>query len=317
MNLEENNKNLEIIQKYDRIIKDYYDHAINDVFPILNNKRKVYDFILNKLNSFYFITTFISSKCGMKTKNQSEDAFFTIYNKAALDLLGIFHCLYNGLEIQAGIIYRSLYESYINCIFILKEETEERIKLFYNYQFIGRWEHIQNSLKNNPKYIEEMEIPAEKLKQFKEEYELLINDYNIKYPYHWAYKIFKDDLNGKNPSLFTLCKSLGEEYVKEYNSVYSISSNQTHPSSIVGNHFIFKEQDSNININSPMYNDGIVSTGILSLYYCGNIILEIIKYFKIDNLDEILTYIKSFLDFAFDESRDFFNKKQIIRKTIN
>jgi len=309
MNSEEKNKNIKIIHKYDKIIKDYYDHALKDVFPILDKKRKVYDFILTKLNSFYFITNYISSKCGMKTKNQSEDAFFTIYNKTALDLLGIFHCLYNGLEIQAGIIYRSLYESYINCIFILKEDTEERIKLFYNYQFIGRWEHIQNSLKNYPTYIEEMKIPDEKLKQYKEEYELLINDYNKKYPYHWAYKIFKDDLKGKNPSLFTLCKSLGEEYIKEYNSVYGISSNKTHPSSIVGNHFIFKEQDYNVNINSPMYNDGIVSTGIMSLYYCGHIILGIIEYFKIKNLDEISIYIRYFMDISFDEARNFIDTR--------
>ncbi len=310
MSPDEKDKNLKIIHKYDKIFKAFYEHATYDVFPILDEKRQVYDFILTKLNSFYFITNYISSKCGMKTRVQSEDAFFTIYNKAALDLFGIFHCLCNGLQIQAGIIYRSLYESYINCVFILEKDTDERIKLFYNFQFVERWNHIHNSLKCNPKYVEEMNIPNKKLNQYMEEYELLKNDYNKKYPYHWAYKIFKDDLNGKNPTLFTLCKSLGEDYAKEYNSVYGISSKQAHPSSVVGNHFIFKEQDFNVNVNSPIYNDGIVSTGVMSLYYCGHIILGIIKYFKVDNLDEISVYIKSFIDIAFDESREYLAKSK-------
>lgn len=296
--------NIGIIKKYDNILKNYHDHVTQVVLPVLDRQRNNYDFILSKLNSFYSVSNYISSKCEMKTKNQNEDAFFTIYNKAALDLLGIFYCLFNGLGLQAGMIYRGLYESYVNCFFILNADTEERIKLFYNYQFIERWCHIQNSLKSNPNYIKEMSIPDDILEQYKEEYGLLINDYNVKYPYHWAYNIFKDKLKGKNPSLFTLCKSLGAEYVKEYNSVYGISSKQTHPSSIIGNHFTFREQDCNININSPIYNDGIVSSGVMSLYYCGHIILEIIKYFKVVNLDEISIYIKYFIDIAFEESRE-------------
>ncbi len=294
-----------IVEKYNKIIKEYHDRVERDVFPKLENDRKKYDSILHKLKSFYFITNYISSHGNMVTKEEYENALFTIYNKAALDLFGIFHCLYNGLSIQAGIIYRSLYETHVYNDFIFKYDTKERIKLFYNFQFVERWNHIQDSLKNNPNYIEDVGLDQTSLEHYKKDYHRCIDDYNQKRPHHWAYKIFKDELKDRNPSLFHICKHLGEVYVKEYKSVYGTSSKQTHPSSIMGDYYTISERNRNVSINSPMYKDDIVNTSVLSMSYCGKIILDIIKYFNIDNLDELSLYIQTYIDITFDEGEKY------------
>ena len=298
-----------IINKYDKILKDYHDGVLSEIFPILEKQRKKYNSILNKMNDFYFLTNYISEHGGLETKNDFEKAFLTIYNKAALDLLGIYHCLYQGLEIQAGIIYRSIYETYVYNDFIFKEDTEEKAKLFYNFQFIERWNHIQKSMKNNPKYIEKMKIDKKRLELYKKYYDRFIYDYNPKRPYHWAYKIFKEKLNGRNPNLLDICKYLGEYYVREYNSVYGISSTQTHPSSILGDYFTVAGENVNLSINAPRYKDGIINLGLMSMLYCGRTILKIIKYFKIENLDEITIYIKHFIGIALDERTKYKSKK--------
>jgi len=245
----------------------------------------------------------------LETKKVFEKAFLTIYNKAALDFLGIYHCLYQGLEIQAQIIYRSLYETYIYNEFIFKEDTEERVKLFYNFQFIVRWNHIQISMKNNPEYIERMKINEKRLELYKEYYDRFIYDYNQKRPYHWAYKIFKEKLNGRNPSLLDICKYLGEHFVMEYNSVYGISSTNIHPSSILGDYFTVPGENVNLSINAPRYNDEIINLGLMSMLYCSYTILKIIKYFEIENLDEISLYIKHYTSIALNERIIYQNKK--------
>lgn len=297
-----------IINKYDKILKDYQDGVFSEIFPILEKRRKKYDVILNKMNGFYFITNYISEHGGLETKNVFEKAFLTIYNKAALDLLGIYHCLYQGLGIQAGIIYRSIYETYVYNDFIFKEDTEERVKLFYNFQFIQRWVHIKNSMKNNPEYIKRMKIDKKRLELYKEYYNRFICDYNQKRPYHWAYKIFNEKLKGRNPSLLDICKYLGEYYVREYNSVYGLSSTHTHPSSILGDYFTVPGENVNSSINAPRYNDEIMNLSLMSMLFCGRTILKIIDYFNIENLDEITIYIKSYISIALNERTIYQNK---------
>ena len=298
-------KFMQTIKMFDKLIKEYYDHIKLDVFPELGKRRTKYDSILNKLDSFYYITNYISSRCKMETKILYNNALFTIYNKAALDLYGIFYCLYSGLEIQAGIIHRSLYETRVYTDFIFKDNTDEKIRLFFNFQYIERWNHIQESLKFNPNYLKDMGISEEDLIIFKEYYEKYKNDYHPKYPYHWAYKFFKDELKNKNPSLIDICKKLGEKYVREYISAYGTLSKQTHPSSMLGDYFTVKEQNYIVSLNSPMYKNSLVSTAVISISDCGSVILNVIKYLNVENYKEISEYINYYIDVTFEEGKNF------------
>lgn len=287
------------IEKYSKIFEDYFYSTKEQILPRLQELRKPYDFILTKLYAFYFITNYISQYGGLKTQISEEKGLFTIYNKSALDLLGIFNCLYSGLEIQAGIIYRSLYETYIYNEFIFKDNTKEKIKLFYNFQFVERWNHIQESMRYNKKYLAEMGITEKSYEVIFADYNKFKNDYNPKYPFHWAFKYFN-----KNPNLMEICKALGEEYVKEYISVYGTSSKQTHPSSILGDYFR-GERKSDLSINSPMYKDTIVSTAVMCMSYCSFIVLSHIKYFRIPDYKGISEYVKYVVNIAIEESIKF------------
>jgi len=40
-----------IINKYDKILKDYNDGVLKEIFPILEKRRITYDVILNKMNN--------------------------------------------------------------------------------------------------------------------------------------------------------------------------------------------------------------------------------------------------------------------------
>ncbi|KXK51650.1 MAG: hypothetical protein UZ05_CHB002001449 [Chlorobi bacterium OLB5] len=283
-----------IIRKYDKIFSDYYVRSKKDVLPILSKQRQKYDFILKKINSFYFITNFLSQFSGMKTNVVEENSLFTIYNKSALDLLSIFYCLYNGLEIQAGIILRSLYETYIYNDFIFKEHTKEKLRLFYEFQFVERWIHIVESVKFNSNYFQDMNLSQTDIEAIKLKYDKYKDNYHPKYPYSWAFKYFN-----RNPSLLEICKYLGDEYVREYISVYGVSSKQIHLSAMIGDYFTANEDKIKISLNSPQYKDTIVSTGIVSLEYCSYVILDIIKYFRIKNYNEISTYIKHFFRYFY------------------
>lgn len=297
-----------IVNKYNHICEDYYKLAIEQVYPIFNEEYKKYKEILDKVYAFYFIVNYLSS-LKIKSKTEYENSLFTITSKASLDLLGVYHCLRQGLETQASTIYRSLYETYIYNEFIFQKDTQERLSLFYNFQFVQRWNHILNQEKIDKDYTKSLRFDKAKLSAYKLEYEKYIQDYNVKRPHHWAYKIFKDELGNRNPTLYHICKELGEYYIKEYNSVYGTSSITTHPSAILGDYYTVNRECNSVTIvNSPMYKDTIVNMSCMSIMYCGYIALKFIKYFNVPEAEELHLYINHIMHKTTDEGHDYLKR---------
>lgn len=294
-----------IIIKYDKILDKYVRTDIIPSAEFFNKEKSKYDFILQRVISFYYIANYISS---LKTKayDANDSSLFTIFNKASLDLLGIFVCLGSGLEVQAGIISRSLYEAYITTALIFKEETKERIKLFSNFQHVLRWKKVLEHLENEgEEYFKNLEDKDAKFKLWEEKYNECIGDYNESFPYHWAYKIFKDKIKKNNPSFLDICKYLGDDFVKDYNTSYGTLSVQSHPSSIVGDYYTVVVKGKKRNVNSPMYKETIVDASVLAISHCELIVEKIVRYFRIGDCNDLISYMRFFVDSTFTIAKSF------------
>ena len=239
-----------VIEIYDKILDNYISKITPPLIQIWDSERKVYGYIFNKLKRFYFFTAYISDKHIAVQGN--DRILLSLYTKCCLDLYSIFHCLYNGLEVQATVIFRSLFESFINVELILRENPRERIKLFAEFEHVQRWNHILSHRKLNEKGIEdELDLPKQDMVVYENNYNKVKDNYNLTKPHHWAWKIFKEELKNQNPSLKKICEYLGPEFEKDYVQAYGTDSMIAHGSPILGNYYTTK--DTNVTVNSPKF----------------------------------------------------------------
>src|SRR5438552_6226706 len=174
----------EIINKYDKIGKEYHDSMMKSNFPDYKDDLKKYSPILRKVSSFYSFMNYISS-LKITTNNQYNTVLLGIMSKSSLDLYGIYTCLLNGLESQAAVIFRVLFEMSINIDLMFQKDVDERIKLFYNFGNIQRYTHYQKQMELDSNYSTSMKMKPEYIEFLKQHYEQYINDYNTKRPYSW------------------------------------------------------------------------------------------------------------------------------------
>ncbi|MBE2256779.1 MAG: hypothetical protein IAE65_11325, partial [Ignavibacteria bacterium] len=264
-------------------------------YEFVSSERNKYNYSLINLNYYYFITNYISSQ---RIEALDDDKIlFTIYNKAALDLLGIYNCLNNGLEIQAHNILRSLFENYLNCRIIfeinIEEEIKKRLKLYREYKYFKRWKHIENCRENNLEVL----LSDEKVKQAESEYEKVKENYNFnaKNP-HWSFKIYNKSLNN-----FEFSEKF--KMIEEYRRIYPSLSISSHNSPLLEDYYA----ENNVVSNSPKFTTSTISISVLTIDYCKQIIELILDYLKPVNYKDIILHSKNFY-------YDFVNHSSVIKK---
>lgn len=287
------NNNLDL----DSEIKKFIKRVKQPFLKYQNTERSKYDYSLKKLNYFYFVSNYISCQ-GLKSIGDDK-ILFTIYNKAVLDLLGIYHCLYNGLEIQAQNLLRSIFENYLNCriIFEIDNETEikRRIKLFREFKYFKRWKHIEDSMENKL----ENTLSDNKINDTKTDYERIKLNYDYKRrECHWSYSIYENNsLNN-----YELCAKF--DLVEEYCRLYTTLSISTHNSPFLEDYY----EKEGKTINAPKFTESSVSLSVMTIYYCVEILVIILNFLKPKNYQIYNKFLLKFKKDFIDESTILLNR---------
>lgn len=260
---------------------------------LLNNQEK-YSKSIYSLEYFYFVTNYIST---MKFSSVDDElVLLGLFTKASMDLYGIHYCLKHGLETQAQQIARGLYETYITVELILKEDVNARLKLFHDFHHIQRWNHVDFNMKINSEYdLNGFYSNPEYLKKLNENFEEVKNNYHPKSPTHWAWKIFKDKVKNRNPSMLDICRYLGDFYLNEYAMTYPTASLSSHPNQVVADYFKKSDKERNVIVNAPNYTNLTINISGISLGYCSKITNNILNYFKITDYKNIIEFINYFV----------------------
>lgn len=244
-----------------------------------------YHEILENLRRFYLFTSYLSDKA-MAIKSD-EDIILTLYTNACLNLYSVYQNLKNGLISEAAIIFRSLFENYVNVSLIFEKDVSKRIDLYSNFYYVEVWRQMKRNERLLMRgLIDSIDLKPEFVQLIESKYKSVKDNYHPKNPNHWAWLIFKDRLN-RNPNLFDICKYLGKSYEVDYVKIYSTFSSISHSSPIKQNTL----KKDNVVTNSPIYNNSIISLGSLAISYCSKTITEIINHIKIKDYEEINEYL--------------------------
>ena len=146
------------------------------------------------------------------------------------------------------------------------------------------------NISENEKKDEEEEFNRlfneETIKISQENYEKVKDNYMGSNPFHWAWKIFKNELNkGKNPTLSFICKKLGLE--KMYYQTYGLNSIVVHSQPPMSNMLIQKGGIT----PSPNFNETIKNIAASSSSLVIDIILLVLEFAKSPKYQEINDYL--------------------------
>lgn len=286
----------DILEKYDSELQKY----ANDTLPLFHQYMESgslpYNKFLDKLFQFYLFCSYLVDLKYFPEDNENEPIRI-LYSKACKTYYGIVTNLRQGLSSEAIILLRTLFENLLTVELLLQKDSGERLKLYSNYKHVERW----NSLQANKKLLAKGVITEDRLhKTFDEnrikvvetKYNEVKENYHPKAPYHWAWKVFKDKLKNRNPSIYFISKELGYEidYVKLY-STFSISA---HGSPLIEN--LVTDSKSNTITLSPIFTKQIVGIGCLALDKISKIVIMIAqKYLKPDIFREINIYTEKYV----------------------
>lgn len=289
----------EIIAEVNKELEAYRIRISDGVDKKLKKHRKEYQYILNRLEKFYYFTNLISHK-ELQIKGNSK-ILFTLYTKSALNLWGVYHCLFNGLEIEASIIERSIYETYINVELIMRENPEERLILFNNYQHFARQEQINHHKAYKKKYPDH-EIPVDD--DYISEVNSTCEKHKLDYPKkHWASKIFTEKEIKKTPNLYDICVLLGPDFELEYLQLYRTLSKLTHSSAVIEDHYLDNNRDERIIVNAPKFTPSTNSIGAMSIFYCSKVLLYTLKYLDYE-YEKYKIFIDDFVNTTINNTKD-------------
>lgn len=284
----ENHKYFDEMQKY--------IERVDTPFKVkIKKESQNYRDILDKIYNFYIFSCYLADYFKKKDLYAigAQNSLNILNCKSSLNLFGIYNCLKTGLEQEASIILRSLYESYVTIFFILQKDAGLRMKLYYNFSKVERRNNIianEEFLKRG--LIDSLSISDSDKEFYIKDYEKVKDDYHPKYPYEWAWKIFMKDEKSRNPSLNNLCKELGEDYEVEYTEMFSVHSLSVHGGSILEDAFSVENTGMNIIATTPKFTQSTLSIGALSISYYSKILLRHLDYFKVDDYESIKEYIE-------------------------
>ena len=228
---------------YEDETQKYFNKVVEGLKILLDRGSQPYKKQLEFLYHIHIFQNYLLDEQQKYFKTPASISISTFYSKAASDILCIYYCLSQGQIISAMSIERNIFESFVNLKLILEKDTVARIKLYEEYEYVQKW----NRLEEYKKYIEELKrrenITEEKKREEEEEFKKVFDDQMVKSvtenylkvkdnylagrPFHWAWKIYKDEIQrGRNPSLSFICNKLGIE--KMYLQFYSLNSMVVH-----------------------------------------------------------------------------------------
>jgi hypothetical protein len=290
--MENSNKEKKSWEEIDNQIGKYRASIEESFFRFLENERSIYNQSLDLLLHFYFFNSYLADEV-FKSVKSNEDVLLTLLSKTSLNVFGIYNCLRNGLIIESSMILRSIFETCVNIELIVRGNQEERIKLFSDFHFIEVYNHIkQNEKLLQNGIIKKLPVNNEFKLKIEEKYNQVKINYNLKRPYHWAWKIFKDEIGeNNNPSLRLICKKLGKDYEYDYVKLYSTVSKSVHTSPTTQN--ILKSK--NIVSNAPNFSKLINGDVYLTIEYASKIVKNVLEYYKQENHEMIILFLEHFL----------------------
>lgn len=282
---------------------NYCDNVSKGFNRYISDQRKPYDDFFRSLNQFYLFKSFLVDSNKI-TPDQASMPMMSLYSKAALSLLGVITCLQSGLISEAAIILRSILENLITVKVMLESEPHDRIELYHNFESVIKRNHFEDTkrLLKDGKLREDQfrsSFSDEMQKEILDNYELVKHNYHPKLPYHWAWKLYKDELRGRNPTI----KFLADKFQlhNEYHWIYASTSVSVHVAPSIKNIMIY---DGAISL-APNFSQLIFPVGIKALEYCSDIVKDIVTYINPSAAKAILNYVDNYLtDIVLDVKYD-------------
>jgi hypothetical protein len=283
----------EMLDQYDEKLKNYSDECVPIYKNSLNKGRQPYELILKGLFDFYVFCSYLLDE-NIIPKDDESSTITKLFIKGSLNLHGIYTCLNSGLNSEAPTLVRSLLENYLTLKLLLEKDTDERIKLYENFKYVQQW----GSIKKNLDLLEAGIItlpqfqatnPKHRIDRLEKKFDKIKSDYHPKRPYHWAWKIFKENHKTPNPSLRQIAYHLNEQF--DYEKTYAVLSISVHSSPLIEN--MIKNGKSFTLV--PSFSTRTINLTLLSIDYMGKIILEIVRKYSDENtISDMENYIPAF-----------------------
>jgi hypothetical protein len=291
----------EILKKYTQQLQHYANKVMPHFPKYLENQRKPFNPFFKKVFDLYLFSSFLVDS-HLFPDDEEITGLRILYAKASLSLFGILTCLENGLVSEGAVLLRSLFEALLNVNLILEKDTDERLKLFYDYRYVDRW----NNIRANKRLLSEGKTTQEtfdktftsaQLKETEENYSRVRSNYHPSRPYHWAWRIYSNETKGENPSINFIADklNLAEDYVKVYSSL-SIS---VHNSPNLVN---IMQTRKGISL-APNFQKTIYLVGCLAVRYMAEIIESVTRSFKFNDA-ETHAYVSAFLLAIYEEYKE-------------
>ncbi len=303
-----------VIQYWDSEIERYKLLVGPGIRQLIDEEREPYKKQLDFLYDAYMFQNYLLDHQDDLLRKYVNNTIMLFFIRAASDLFALRQCLMVGQLVAAATIERNIFQTYVDMRLVLDNDTEERSKLYEEYQYVLLW----NRIKTHEKYLAELEsdlkVPAEKrnsekeyfnhfykdfdINNIEETYEKVKHNYHPKYPYRWARKIFKNELRDKKKlTLELICRKLG--IYDDYIHVYATSSLAVHNQPFVANFMIRK----NGITSAPVFNDLLNTIAGVSASFVIEIFIMVLKYSNSEKLEEIEFYLNHIFKQAFINNR--------------
>ncbi|MGD1007879.1 MAG: DUF5677 domain-containing protein [Ignavibacteriaceae bacterium] len=309
--MENNDGNInKTLQYYNEELNKYKSIALPGIQKLIEVERAPYLKQLNALNDIYIFQNYLLDYQQIFFNKPINKTITLFFAKVASDLFSIRQCLMVGQLISASSIGRNVFETYVDTRVVLENDTEERSKLYENYQYIQLWLRIVAY----KKYLHELEIDtniSEEKKideinyykslykdvgeeEIKNNFEKVKKDYHPKYPFHWAWKIYREETKDKqNPKLDFICKRLG--IYNDYLHVYSTNSLAVHNQPFMAN---FMTREGSIT-SVPIFSEITNSIAGISASLVIKIIMLVLEYTKSVKAEDVRLFLNNLFKQSF------------------
>jgi hypothetical protein len=259
-----------IMDKYDKILSMVEDEIKNKFENRIKKRTESIQKPLSILLKLHTFTQYLFKKIYPIENHELRFILLEFAMKSSETVYSIYLTLNNFLTRDASTLLRTLIELYFNLALILEKDTDERLKLYFDYRIVFGY---RNSIEKNRKV---KDVSNERIIEM---YESVKTNFKPKKPNSWCWKIFQDKIkNGNDPTLYDIAKHLGEYHLHLYNSVYFALSVTVH-SSTPGHTNYYKIGYSIISITIDIYE---------------HIYKLLVSYYKIDDYEEITLYLDNF-----------------------
>lgn len=294
-----------VIRFYKTELNNYKEKVSSGMSKLLDEERTPYLKQLNALYDLYMFQNYLldsHSSYFNKDGSQTLSLFFT---KVAGDIFALRQCLMVGQLLSASTIERNIFETYVNTKLVLEKDTDFRSNLFEEYIHILLWERVKTYKKYLLELDNDRKTTEEKRNSEKEDFESLYKNvdletiektyqkvkgnYHPKYPHHWAWVIFKDEIKGQNnPTLSFISKKLG--VYNDYLQVYSTTSLAVHNQPLMANMMTRKGGITSV----PIFSETTMSIAGISASLVIEIIIMILEYAISNKYEEIKLFLNHF-----------------------